>query len=68
MAKYFHKNLNFYYLHDCLLYEKQVKLLLIFLGKRNLATVQRLKVKLKELGINYTRIASDPYASFVTAF
>ena len=37
-------------------------------GKRDLATVQRLKTKLKQLGIHYTRIASDHWDSFITAF
>ena len=37
-------------------------------GKRHLATVQRLKTKLKQLGIHYTRIASDHWDSFITAF
>ena len=37
-------------------------------GKRDLATVQRLKAKLKTLGVQYTRIASDLWDSFVTAF
>lgn len=37
-------------------------------GKRDLATVQRLKAKLKKLGVEYTRIASDLWDSFVTAF
>ncbi|MFH4138874.1 IS1-like element ISPa14 family transposase, partial [Acinetobacter baumannii] len=37
-------------------------------GKRDLATVQRLKAKLKQLGIHYTRIASDHWDSFITAF
>ena len=36
--------------------------------KRDLATVQRLKTKLKQLGIHYTRIASDHWDSFITAF
>jgi IS1 family transposase len=31
-------------------------------GVRDLATVQRLKTKLKQLGIHYTRIASDHWA------
>jgi IS1 family transposase len=47
--------------------EKQVRLLLMF-GVRDLATVQRLKTKLKQLGIHYTRIASDHWDSFITAF
>ena len=37
-------------------------------GKRDLVTVQRLKTKLKQLGIHYTRIASDHWDSFITAF
>ena len=37
-------------------------------GKRDLATVQRLKAKLKQLGVHYTRISSDHWDSFVTAF
>ena len=37
-------------------------------GKRDLATVQRLKAKLKTLGVQYTRITSDLWDSFVTAF
>ena len=37
-------------------------------GVRDLATVQRLKTKLKQLGIHYTRIASDHWDSFITAF
>jgi insertion element IS1 protein InsB len=37
-------------------------------GERDLATVQRLKTKLKQLGIHYTRIASDHWDSFITAF
>lgn len=39
-----------------------------FWGKRNLATVQRIKAKLKKLGVEYTRIASDLWDSFVTSF
>jgi len=37
-------------------------------GKRDLATVQRLKARLKKLGVQYTRIASDHWDSFITAF
>jgi IS1 family transposase len=37
-------------------------------GKRDLATVKRLKVRLKQLGVSYVRIASDHWDSFVTAF
>ena len=37
-------------------------------GKRNLATVKRLKVRLKQLGVSYARIASDHWDSFVTSF
>ena len=37
-------------------------------GKRDLATVQRLKARLKTLGIQYAQIASDHWDSFVTAF
>ncbi|KAF7277628.1 hypothetical protein GWI33_002957, partial [Rhynchophorus ferrugineus] len=37
-------------------------------GKRDLATVKKLKTRLKELGVNYARIASDHWDSFVTAF
>ncbi len=37
-------------------------------GKRDLAAVQRFKTKLKQLGIYYTRIASDDWDSFITAF
>ena len=37
-------------------------------GKRDLATVQRLKVKLKQLGVHYTRISSDHWDSFVMWF
>ena len=37
-------------------------------SNRNLATFQRLKAKLKQLGIHYTRIASDHWDNFVTAF
>ncbi|WAU75098.1 IS1 family transposase [Acinetobacter sp. TR11] len=37
-------------------------------GKRDLATVQRLKARLKKLGVQYTRIASDHRDSFITAF
>ena len=44
------------------------EIIVYFWGERDLATVQRLKAKLKELGIQYTRIASDPCASFVIAF
>ncbi len=48
--------------------EKQVRLLLMFGVLTDLATVQRLKTKLKQLGIHYTRIASDHWDSFITAF
>ena len=37
-------------------------------GKRDLATVQRLKARLKKLGVQYARIASDHSDSFITAF
>ena len=37
-------------------------------GKRDLATVQRLKAKLKQLGVHYTRIASDHWGNFITVF
>jgi IS1 family transposase len=37
-------------------------------GKRDLATVQRLKARLKKLGVQYARIASDHWDSFITAF
>ncbi|EXE15599.1 putative transposase [Acinetobacter sp. 983759] len=37
-------------------------------GKRDLATVQRLKAKLKKLGVQYARISSDHWDSFITAF
>ena len=37
-------------------------------GKRDLSTVQRLKAKLKQLGVQYTRIASDHWDRFVTVF
>ena len=47
--------------------EKQVIVAYVW-GKRDLATVQRLKTKLKQLGIHYTRIASDHWDSFITAF
>ena len=37
-------------------------------GKRDLATVKKLKARLKELRVKYARIASDNWDSFVTAF
>lgn len=37
-------------------------------GKRDLATVQRLKARLKKLGVQYTRIVSDHRDIFITAF
>ncbi|MFK7206925.1 IS1 family transposase [Acinetobacter baumannii] len=37
-------------------------------GKRDLATVQRLKARLKKLGVQYAGIASDHWDSFITAF
>ena len=37
-------------------------------GGKRFTTVQRLKTKLKQLGIHYTRIASDHWDSFITAF
>lgn len=39
-----------------------------FWDKRDLATVQRLKEKWKQLGIHHTRISSDQWDSFITAF
>ncbi len=36
--------------------------------KRDLATVQRLKARLKKLGVQYAGIASDHWDSFITAF
>ena len=37
-------------------------------GRRDLATVKKLKARLKELRVKYARIASDNWDSFVTAF
>ena len=37
-------------------------------GKRDLTTAKRLKLKLKQLGVSYTRISSDDWDSFVTTF
>ena len=37
-------------------------------GKRDLATVKKLKARLKELRVKYARIASDNWDSFVTVF
>ena len=37
-------------------------------GKRDIAIVQRLKEKLKQLSIHYTRISSNQWDSFITAF
>lgn len=37
-------------------------------GKRDLATVKKLKARLKELGVTYALIASDNWDSFVAAF
>ena len=37
-------------------------------GKRDLATVKKLKARFKELRVKYARIASDNWDSFVTAF
>ena len=48
--------------------EKLVRSLLMFRGKRDLATVKRLKARLKEFCVRQARIASDHWDSFVTAF
>ncbi|MDR3171853.1 MAG: hypothetical protein LBU17_09545 [Treponema sp.] len=37
-------------------------------GKRDLKTAQKLKKKLKRLGITYDRIATDDWQSFVSTF
>jgi IS1 family transposase len=37
-------------------------------GKRNLKTVRLLRKKLSELGITFTRICTDDWKSFCTAF
>jgi IS1 family transposase len=37
-------------------------------GKRNLKTARKLRKKLSELGVNYTKICSDNWQSFVTTF
>ena len=37
-------------------------------GKRDLTTVKRLKLKLKQLDVSYTRISSDNWDRFVTTF
>lgn len=37
-------------------------------GKRDLTTVKRLKLKLKQLGVSYTYISSDNWDRFVTTF
>jgi len=48
--------------------EKPVKLLLMYGGKQDSATPKRLKVKLEQLGVIYSRISSDHWDSFVTTF
>lgn len=37
-------------------------------AKRDITIVQRLKEKLKQLSIHYTRISSNQWDSFITAF
>ena len=49
-------------------YRESGEILAYVWGKRDLATVQRLKARLKKLGVQYARIASDHWDSFITAF
>ena len=49
-------------------HRKTGKIVAYVWGKRDLATVQQLKIKLKHLGIHYTRIASDHWENFITTF
>ena len=48
--------------------EKTGEIVTYVWGKRDIAIVQRLKEKLKQLGIHYTRILSNQWDSFITTF
>jgi insertion element IS1 protein InsB len=48
--------------------EKTGEIVTYVWGKRDIAIVQRLKEKLKQLGIHYTRISSNQWDSFITTF
>ena len=48
--------------------EKTGEIVTYVWGKRAIAIVQRLKEKLKQLSIHYTRISSNQWDSFITAF
>ena len=48
--------------------EKTGEIVTYVWGKRDITIVQRLKEKLKQLSIHYTRISSNQWDSFITAF